>query len=344
MFQGTGVEVKSNEINGMSMINVSEEVAQHLDANLPNHFLLQDKAFNLMDYFEHELHSDEIRPEHLWHLDKIRLPRAREKGLGAGKGIKIAVLDTGVDGTHPELQGKIAVSYNKYMEKLSQHVDTAGHGTKVASLICGKNMGVAPDAQLINVVLLERSKGSLVDFIWVLNELVQQYDVPIVNISGGLYNPHDDPRLHTLVRRYADKQIFLVVATGNNGPGKTLSPGNFREVISVGASTKGDEIDKIWKRSGGNKFQDDRGEYFVPDIVAPGASVYAADMKGGIKKISGTSFAAPIVSGVLALLVEKFRANYNDFTVDDVLCELYKTCTDLGSPKERQGNGMLTLD
>jgi subtilisin family serine protease len=298
----------------------------------------------LIDLIDLGHHIDNISPEHLWHLEKIKLSQARERGLGTGKGIKVAVLDTGINGSHPELRGKVTISYDKYMHKLSNPEDTDGHGTQVASLICGNTIGVAPDVKIIDVVLLERKYGKLVDFIWVLSEILKYHtDVPVVNISGGLYHSHkdhEDPRLHTLIQRFSDKQIFLVVAAGNRGVGKTISPGIFREVISVGATTKNDEV---WKKSGGDKLVDSKGEYTVPDLVAPGASIYVPAKQGGFERVSGTSMAAPIVSGIIALLIEKFRNTYNYFTVDDVLEEMYKTCVDLQLPRERQGKGLVAF-
>lgn len=130
--------------------------------------------------------------------------------------------------------------------------------------------------------------------------------------------------------------VLPVCAVGNDGRDITCSPGNYRSVISVGASNA---REKVAGFSGGGTLFVENHIYTVPDLVAPGEQVYSSVTKGGYEAWNGTSMAAPIVSGIAALWLER----YPDITVTDLREELLGNCKNLGQPRDRQGNGLIQM-
>ena len=254
-----------------------------------------------------------------------------------GTGVKIAVLDTGIDDEHPDLQNVI-LEQDFTGEGTD---DDHGHGTHVASTIAGSgklsagaNKGVAYGASLMDVKVLNKlGTGKLSDTIAGI-----QYSVlsgaDIISMSLGSDIPCNGLDATSLASDAAVASgVQVVVAAGNSGPlpGTVGSPGCAKEVITVGAV---DQFDNIAVFSSRGPTLDERTK---PDIMAPGILILAAQAGGAYTTKSGTSMATPHVSGVIALILEK---NPN-LSPSQIKSTLKRTALDLGQDENSQGSGRI---
>jgi subtilisin family serine protease len=128
--------------------------------------------------------------------------------------------------------------------------------------------------------------------------------------------------------------VLPIVAAGNEGRNRTRSPGNYIEVLSVGASNA---QSKVANFSSSATMVADNHQYQIPDLVAPGEGVYSSVMGGGYEAWNGTSMATPVVSGIAALILER----QPDISVLDLMELLQQTCRKLpGEEDGRQGRGL----
>ncbi|WP_375510440.1 S8 family serine peptidase [uncultured Nostoc sp.] len=327
-------------ITGASIVEMPDDEAQRMREELPNALILRDQPIELIEPQRNTDTRDEITKNELWHLDAIALNIARQNGFtGTGKNITIAVLDTGIDSTHPELQGKVTESYSfndrsKQIQSISSQ-DTNGHGTHVAGLICGKQVGVAPETKLIDGVLIPRGTGNLSNFVMWLDWLALRVDVNIANISAGL--PTYAYEMSDVIDTLLAVGILPVCAVGNNGRNNTRTPANCRSSVSVGATNFNSKVAGF---SGSGRISVNNHSYDVPSLVAPGEGVYSSVQGGGYEAWDGTSMATPIVSGVAALILEKYS---KQIPVLDLIDGLLTSCQDLGHDKERQGKGLIQV-
>jgi subtilisin family serine protease len=325
-------------VTGTTVVDMSDEEAERLRRELPDALVLRDRPIELIRPQKTTAAAKKkLTSTDVWHLRAIGLQAARKKGFkGTGKNVTIAVLDTGVDETHPELSGRMAGAYTFDVNQWTAHRqessrDTDGHGTHVAGLVCGKKVGVAPGAKVVSGVMIPGGFGNLSDFILALEWAAQQPEVQIVNMSAGI--PGYLPEMRVAVADLMAVGVLPVFAVGNEGRNRTRSPGNYIEVVSVGATNRANRVSGF---SGGGRLVAENHQYTVPDLVAPGEGVYSCIMGGGYEAWNGTSMATPIVSGIAALMLEK----HPDITVPDLIDELLQTCKDLGQPAERQGEGL----
>ncbi|MDF9808892.1 subtilisin family serine protease [Streptomyces sp. HB372] len=231
-----------------------------------------------------------------------------------GSGVKIAVVDTGIDATHPDLAGRVAAERNFSGSPDAQ--DRDGHGTHVASTAAGTGAkdarfkGVAPGARLINAkVLDDRGVGDDSGIIAGVDWAVAQ-GADVINMSlGGLDTPGIDPLEAQVNKVSAEKGVLFAIAAGNNGPdrGTVASPGSADAALTVGAVDDDDRIadfSSVGPRTGDKAVK--------PDITAPGVSITAAAAAGvagqnppGYQSLNGTSMATPHVAGAAAILKQK---------------------------------------
>ncbi|MGB0384423.1 MAG: S8 family peptidase [Ardenticatenaceae bacterium] len=334
---------RDTPVTGTTIVKMSDSEAQRMRQELPNALVVRDRPIELIQPRRHKtktVTADKIQVSDLWHLKAIGLEAARKQGFsGMGAGVTIAVLDTGIDPTHPELDQSVTGAYTfdlaqwKAEPMVSGH-DTDGHGTHVAGLICGKKVGVAPGSKVISGVMIPHALGSLATFTLALEWAAKRPEVQIVNMSAGLAGYF--PEMRTAVTGLLDVGVLPVFATGNEGRNRTRSPGNYIEPLSVGASNGQNRVASF---SSGGVLVSNNHQYIVPDLVAPGEGVYSSRMGGGYEAWDGTSMATPIVSGVAALILEK----YPDITVTNLVEKLLDTCQDLGQPAERQGQGLIQV-
>ena len=330
---------------GTAVVDLSDEEAEMLQADVPGLRLTRDREVTV---FRPQIgrRKDDLEDGDLWHLDEIGLAEARRNGFtGTGAGVRIAVLDTGVDSSHPELGSKIAEHHifdpaTGTIQVMDPGNDTDGHGTLIAGLICGDRIGVAPGARVISVVMLPRGRGGLANFVIALGWAATRPGLRVLNISSGL--PGFVPEMAEPLKAVISAGILPVVATGDGGAhALTYSPGNHEGVLSVGASARDDDGSWIPPFSSGGRFSGSgRGGYVIPDLVAPGQVVISSRQGGGFAFFNGSSLSAPIVAGVAALIIEKNPA----IGVNDLVKALLGSCVPLvRRPPERQGAGVVRV-
>ncbi|MBD2771360.1 S8 family peptidase [Iningainema tapete] len=328
-------------ITGATVVEMPDEEAQRLRRELPKAIVLRDQPIELIQPERNVAGTkDKVTAADLWHLDAIALNKARQQGFtGTGKNITVAILDTGINDTHPELQGKVVESYSFNIRlRQIQSIpcqDTDGHGTHVAGLICGQQVGVAPETNLINSVLIPRGIGNLSDLILWLEWLGTRLDVNIVNISAGIPIYFDE--ISDLIDTLLAVGILPVCAAGNDGINRTNAPANCRGAVSVGATNFNGKVAYF---SGSGTISINHHLYNVPYLVAPGQGVYSSVEGGGYEAWDGTSMATPIVSGIAALILEKYN---KQITVGHLFDAVLSTCKDLGQDSNRQGKGLVQV-
>ena len=309
-----------------------------LSEALPDHEILQDEPFPLIAPTISDVHEDESALD-LWHLDAIGLSDARAAGFrNTGAGVGVAVLDTGIADV-AEIRGRVKVSYSldrtdNRWTTVHAH-DTYGHGTHVAGLVAGSHVGVAPGAELTNVIMIRKGTGMLSDFVSALEFVAGDPEISILNMSAGIRGYRGGMR--TAIESVMQTGVLPVIAIGNEGRNTSRSPGNYPQVLSVGASTKDNKVASF---SGGGTMVLEPQSYGIPDLVAPGDGVTSCVMNGGFESWSGTSMATPLVSGLAALIIERNPT----ITVADLQEELLGAVRRLpGVPVARQGEGVAQL-
>ena len=328
-------------VTGTTVVDMTDDEAKRMSRELPDVLLLKDRPIDLIAPVKGTAAAKKrLTASDIWHFRAIGLKAARSKGFkGTGAGVTVAVLDTGIDDTHAELEGRVLAAYTFdtatwEATQISPSHDTHGHGTHVAGLTCGKSVGVAPGARVLNGIMIPEGSGMLSDFVLALEWAATRPEVQIVNMSAGIRGYL--PEMREPVADLLAVGVLPVIATGNEGRNRTRRPGNYNEVLSVGASSKQNRVASF---SSGGTLVADNHQYVVPDLVAPGKAVYSSVMGGGYESWDGTSMATPIVSGVAALILEK----HPDMSVPDLQEELLSTCRDLGQPEDRQGAGLVQV-
>lgn len=225
-----------------------------------------------------------------WGVKRVNAIAAWDKTTG--RGVKVGVIDTGVDYNHPDLKANYAGGYNA-VEPEKTPLDDNGHGTHVAGIIGAANngagvAGVAPGVSLYAVkVLTAQGSGSysaIIDGIqWAVNNKMN-----VVNMSLGA--PQGSDAMKKAVEAAYKAGVTLVMAAGNDS-GPVNYPAKYPQSIAVSAS---DSADKIAAFSS-------RGAEIA--LIAPGVAIYSTYMGGIYKSLSGTSMAAPHVAGLAALAV-----------------------------------------
>ncbi len=250
-------------------------------------------------------------------VPQVGAPTAWERGL-TGAGVRVAVLDTGIDTDHPDLTGKTVVS--KDFTETGGVEDGHGHGTHVASIITGNGAasggqfrGVAPDVSLaVGKVLDDSGWGTDDSVLAGMRWAAAESGAKVVNMSLGS-DPTDgqDPMsvaVNTLSREYG---TLFVIAAGNFGrDGTVASPAAADDALTVGSVSKSDEPSDFSSR--GPRLGDGAAK---PEISAPGGGIVAARPAGvpplgepvsdGYQSLDGTSMAAPHVAGAAAILAQQ---------------------------------------
>ena len=260
-----------------------------------------------------------------------------------GDGIVVASMDTGVDATHPDLSAQWRGGTNSWFDPNGQHpgapIDLNGHGTRTMGVMVGRAgggtaVGVAPDAKWIAVKIFNDAGSATVagihaGFEWLLDPDGDPAtaDAPhVVNNSWTFSGSGCNLEFQLDLQALRAANIVPVFAAGNYGPlGSTSrSPANNPEALAVGATTK---TDGIWTYSsrGPTRCADTDATY--PEVVAPGASIRTTDRFNGYVTASGTSLAAPHVTGALALQLDAHAGA----TPTQLEAALESTGVDLGS-------------
>lgn len=214
--------------------------------------------------------------------------------VGYGRNCFVALLDTGVDATHPDLMHCILNGYN-FVDDNGDTRDLHGHGTACAGIIAGNGLGatsvkgIAPKAYVIPVKVLDASgRGTAFDVVEGLLYAVER-GARVINLS--LSARGESAAVRDALQYVRERGAIVVAAAGNEGFEAVGFPGNVPHVISVGA------VDGNWQRAPFSNY----GEALT--MVAPGVAVYTTARERGYMQFSGTSAAAPFVAGALAALI-----------------------------------------
>lgn len=236
-----------------------------------------------------------------WGVDYIKANIAQGNGI-TGKGIKVAVVDTGVDLDHPGFaKGQILVNLAKsFVDGEADADDGNGHGTHCAGTIGSKEYGVAPDCKIIPVKVLSKSGSG--GWTGVMNgvQYAAECGADVMSMSLGGRASANGNVVETAVKNAIAAGVVCVIAAGNSGPSaKTIgTPGVVQEAITVGAINNAGTIASFSSR-GVTVYNTEK-----PDIVAPGVNVPSLWKNGGTNTISGTSMATPHVAGLVALILQ----------------------------------------
>ncbi|MEG2338615.1 MAG: S8 family peptidase [Clostridium sp.] len=273
----------------------------------------------------------QIRAREFWNIEPTK-----------GKGIKIAILDTGCDVNHPDLVGRIAGVRNFTSDDrgaINIVTDRVGHGTHVAGTISGNEngsgvVGVAPNASLYILKVLTEEGGTIEDLIKAINYAVT-LKVDIISMSLG--TTVRDIRLYYAILRAVGQNISIVCAAGNSGDNDFRTdeksyPAAFQESICVGS------MDSEYAPSFFTNSND------KVDLVAPGEEVVSTYPGGRYAVMSGTSMATPHVTGALALLKNWAKKNSSrKLTELDLYNHLIRKTVDIPYDARLVGFGALNL-
>lgn len=285
-----------------------------------------------------------------------------------GENVTVAVLDTGIsplkDFTFPVNR---IIAFKDFINGRNHPYDDNGHGTHVSGIACGNGSlskgifrGIATGANIVSVKILNSDgNGNLADVLagiqWIIDNR-KKYNIRIANLSIGTESAaeaENDPLVKAV--NYAwDAGIVFVIAAGNNGPRpySITSPGISRKAVTVGAYNDEQEVrtifgDKIVNYSGRGPTR----ECIVkPDTVAPSdiVSCFPPEIKSTednrtskyYTRLSGTSMSTPVVSGAIALLLQK----YPNLTPNEVKLGIKKCCRTMSMPKNREGWGLIDIE
>ncbi|GAA4967542.1 type VII secretion-associated serine protease mycosin [Actinoplanes utahensis] len=234
---------------------------------------------------------------------------ARLAGLATGAGVRVAVIDSGVDGRHPQLKGRVERGRDPLHRTASGRSDCVGHGTAVAGIIAGMPMagtevqGLAPGATILPVRVSENSdmdevseqdsRTSVRAFAEGVRWAVRDGDADVINIS--LVMVGEDPQVKAAISEAVEAGVIVVAAAGNDGPKAGVTyPADLPGVIGVAAVGADGKL--------ANFSQPGRHV----DISAYGAGVTVLAPGAGHTVVQGTSFATPFVAATAALLRQRF--------------------------------------
>lgn len=287
-----------------------------------------------------------------WGIDRVRAPHVWH-GLGInGRGVTVAIMDTGVDWQHPALRANYrgnqggAVNhasnwYHTAVPTITEPFDEHGHGTHVAGTAVGQGIGVAPGAQWIAVAIADKY-GVIYDsnvhagFEWLMAPSGDPALAPDV-INNSWTGAGARTEFLEDVRALQAANIIPVFAAGNNGPHANTvgSPASYPGVIAVGASDARDAVAWFSSRGPSPLTRETK-----PLLVAPGAATRSARTGGGYTLLSGTSMATPHVVGAIALL----RSASPDLSEAEVVRALRETAMPLAPEHPNRDSGYGRLD
>ncbi len=303
--------------------------------------------------------STAVRSSDTYGLEQIGVPELRFRHFGLdGTAVRVGIIDTGIDGNHPDLTGRV-LNYRDWIDpKIKIPRDDHGHGTHVAGTIgggstSGLSIGVAPKVGFVIAKAFNKSGDSkdtdlLAALQWMTDPDGQPAtdDAPKVinnswNVDGdiGTLDPSQDAFCNA-IDGLAKLGITAVFAAGNDGSSRNTIkvPGACPGALTVAATDSGDQIVSfssrglaIWKT----------GSVAKPDVAAPGKDIESADPGGSYRTRSGTSMASPHVAGAVAILLQA-KPGLNP---DQVKTALMSTAEDIESKgfDVEAGSGRINL-
>jgi subtilisin len=253
-----------------------------------------------------------------WNIDRVNAPEAWNRGY-TGSGIVVAVIDSGVDYKHPDLDSNIWINFkeiagngkdddgNGYVDDVrgwdfigndNNPIDLDGHGTHIAGIIAAENngigtTGVAPNAKIMPIRALDALEGTTADVVAGIRYAANN-GANVINVSIGRNFPSIE--LESAISYAVSKGSVVVFASGNDGDSVPDFPARYATNygIAVGAIASDNQV---------ANFSDRSGSRLIDYVVAPGVNVYSTLPNGQYGLNDGTSMAAPHVAGVAALIL-----------------------------------------
>lgn len=249
----------------------------------------------------------------------------------------VAIIDTGIDINHEEFQGRLSpLSYNSYERKVGLEAvqDDNGHGTLVAGVIAANKdnyLGIAGIAQNVQLLIIKANVPNLDKGQFYDDSLIEgiyyavDHGASVINMSLG--GPNNNYLMEKAVNYAYENGVAIVAAAGNDGKDENNYPAAFINTISVSAVDENKELADY------SNF----GSSII--IAAPGTNIYSSDRNNTYRAVSGTSMAAPQVSGVIALMFSHFP----DISLDELIARLTLSSIDLGivGKDEQFGYGLV---
>lgn len=263
--------------------------------------------------------AHELKDSRDWGHTPLGIATAFEQGH-TGEGVKVAVLDTGADWRHPDLE--ISTHTDNTNSRYGS-LDVNGHGSHCIGIIAAKSndrglIGVAPNATVLSAKVLGDNGSGRSDWIvrggdWAVNNGAE-----VISMSLGSSQP--DHMIRQGIKRWVDAGVIVVVAAGNSGPGNIDYPGAFPEPITVGAINSHLRVAPF------------SSTYSEVDVAAPGVEINSTLPGGRYGTMSGTSMACPYVAGIMVLCKAAAKKAGVSFNQLDALHLIRKHCRDLEEP------------
>ncbi|GAA3903817.1 S8 family serine peptidase [Actinoplanes auranticolor] len=271
--------------------------------------------------------ADAVRDKQ-WFWKPLEVSQAQQ--ISKGEGVVVAVLDSGVDGSHRDLGGAVLPGRQVVQNKPVGDLDTNGHGTGMAGIIAGRGhgddagvLGIAPRAKIMPIAPANDTFFVGQGIRWAADN-----GAGIIVLAFGIA---DGESLRAAVSAAAEADVVLIGTSGNSGDkgNEVEFPGAYPEVLTVGAVDRDNKVAKF----------SNHGPQV--DLVAPGVAIPAPAPDGKYVTGTGTSGAAAIVAGAAALI----RAKYPDLSAAEVVQRLTATATDRGDKgrDDYYGAGQLDL-
>ncbi|MDG4761557.1 type VII secretion-associated serine protease mycosin [Micromonospora sp. WMMD710] len=264
--------------------------------------------------------TDQVRDEQ-WQLDELRAETAWRSSTG--RGVTVAVIDSGVDANHPDLVGQVLPGKDLVGVAGGAGPDPVGHGTTVAGLIAGRKddkrgvVGLAPDARILPVrVLDERNRYDDALIVAQGVRWAVDHGARVINLSLG--GSGDSPALAAALDYAFARDVVVVACTGNLATSidlKVWYPAREPGVIAVSGLER--NSDNLWSGSITGR---------ATALAAPANGLVGARPPSGYWRVQGTSFAAPLVAATAALV----RSRYPQMSAGEVVNRLLVTARDIG--------------
>jgi len=298
--------------------------------------VVPDAVASVADWPADEPPDDTLYATYQHDMPLIGMPGAWQLTTGSTSVI-VAILDTGYEGTHPDLAAIPIVS--PYNARTGTHnvIDGYGHGTHVAGTIAAQTnnatgvAGIAPGITIMPVKVMDSNGyGYWSDFLEGV-DWARTHGASVVNLSlGGTLTASQAAAFQPTFDAAYEAGVLVVAAAGNNNRDEPFYPASFDHVVSVAATNSSDA-----KASFSN---------FGPavDVAAPGVNIESTYINASYRQMSGTSMATPHVVGLAALI----RSYHPTYTVDEVETAIEITALDLGTPGRDDifGNGRIQVD